>query len=220
MSLLKMLTEGDIGKLASSLNMDAGKASELTKMLAPTIGSAAKKRAEAGDAESVLNELRGEQSSTFFDTPERAATPEAMDDGNAFLERLLGSHEAKSEVAAEAAARAGASKEEVENFMPALAAMLKGGMQKKTPDSSIDGLLAGLTGGGTAGAATGAGGAEASSGGGGLMGMLGGLLGGGNKGGESAGGAGGFDLSSITSMLDADGDGSPLDDILEKVMKR
>ncbi len=212
MSLLKMLTDGDIGKLASSLNMDAGKASELTKMLAPTIGSAAKRRAEAGDVESVLDELRGEQSSSFFDTPERAATPEAMDDGNKFLERILGSHEAKDEVANEAATRAGATKEEVDSFMPALAAMLKGGMQKKTPDSSIDGLMAGLTGGGAA-----AGGGDSTGGGGGIMGLVGGLLGGGKSG---ADGGGGFDLSAITSMLDADGDGSPLDDILERVMKR
>ena len=50
--------------------------------------------------------------------------------------------------------------------------------------------------------------------GGGIMSMLSGLLSTQNK-----GGAGGLDISSITRMLDADGDGSPLDDILERVMK-
>ena len=207
MSLLKMLSGVDIGALAKQLNMEEAKAGELTRMLAPTIGSAAKKRAEAGDVESVLEELRGEQSSTFYDTPERAASPEARADGDAFLRKLLGSSEARDELETEAAARAGASKEEVAAFMPALAAMLKGGMQKNTPDSSIDGLLSALTGGGGGGAGGGAGG---------LLGALGGLLGGGKDG----AGGGGLDLSSITSMLDADGDGSPLDDILERVMRR
>lgn len=51
--------------------------------------------------------------------------------------------------------------------------------------------------------------ASAGSAGGGLGGVLGGLLGG------RSGGAGG----GLTAMLDADGDGNPLDDILEKFGK-
>ena len=51
-------------------------------------------------------------------------------------------------------------------------------------------------------------GAQATSGGGGLGGLLGGLLGG------QAGGGGG-----LASMLDMDGDGNPLDDILRLVGK-
>ena len=202
MSLLKMLGGGEgISRLASQLNMDPEKADGLAKMLAPAIGSAAKKRAESGDLGGVLGQLRGEGNARFFDEPETAAAPEARADGENFLEQLLGSREARDELAATAAERAGVDRAEADQFMPALAAMLKGGMQKQTPDSWIDGILSQLTGGG---------------GGGGLMGMVGSLLGGG----QSAGGAGGgLDLSSISKMLDADGDGSPLDDILERVMK-
>jgi len=50
-------------------------------------------------------------------------------------------------------------------------------------------------------------------GGGGLMGMVGSLLGG-QKGGDAGG------LGPLMQMLDANGDGSPLDDILGKFMKR
>jgi len=46
------------------------------------------------------------------------------------------------------------------------------------------------------------------------MGMIGGLLGS-SKGGQSSG----PDLSMLTNMLDADGDGSAMDDILGKFMK-
>lgn len=202
MSLLKMLGGGEgISRLASQLNMDPEKANGLASMLAPAIGSAAKKRAESGDLGGVLGQLRGEGNARFFDEPETAAEPEARADGENFLEQLLGSREARDELAASAAERAGVDRAEADQFMPALAAMLKGGMQKQTPDSSIDGMLSQLTGGGAGG-------------GGGLMGMVGSLLGGGQS-----GGGGGLDMSSISKMLDADGDGSPLDDILERVMK-
>lgn len=68
----------------------------------------------------------------------------------------------------------------------------QGGLQKQMPDSEIDGMMQG-------------GGAS----GGGLMGMIGGLLGG-NKGGG---------LAMLSQMLDADGDGSPLDDILGRFLR-
>jgi hypothetical protein len=173
-------------------------------MLAPAIGSAAKKRAESGGLEALLGQMQGEAQGGYFDNPAQAAAPEARQQGENFLEQLLGSREATQNLAQEAATRANVDQGQVEQFMPALAAMLQGGMQKQMPDSSIQGMLSGLQGAGSSG------------GGGGIMGMIGGLLGGGG----SSGGEGGFDLSMLTNMLDADGDGSPLDDILEKVMSR
>ena len=56
------------------------------------------------------------------------------------------------------------------------------------------------------------GGAPAGNAGGGLGGLLGGLLGGGQQ--QSGGGLGGF-----AALLDADGDGNPLDDILGMAQK-
>lgn len=215
MSLLKMLGSGDaIAKLASQLNMDPEKAKGLASMLAPAIGSAAKKRAESsgiGGMEGLMGELRGEGNASYFDAPETAASPKAMSDGENFLERILGSRDATKELTAEAATRSGVDKAEVEQFLPALAAMLKGGMQKQTPDKSIDGMMAQLTGGG--------GGASGGSGGGGILSAVTSMLSGGGSsdGGKDSGG--GLDMSSLFSMLDADGDGSPLDDILARVMK-
>lgn len=204
MSLLKMLQQAQggqgLGELARQFGMDEGQAGGLAEMLAPAIGSAAKRRAEGGGLESLLGQLQGEAQGSYFDDAAAAAAPEARAQGENFLEQILGSRDATRELAQEAASRANVDAGQAEQFLPALAAMLQGGMQKQTPDDGIAGLLGGLGGG--------------QSGGGGLMSMVGGLLGGGGSSG------GGFDLGSISNMLDADGDGSPLDDILEKVMNR
>ncbi|MFK7942854.1 MAG: DUF937 domain-containing protein [Paracoccaceae bacterium] len=205
MSLLKMLQQAQGGQglsgLARQFGLDDSQAGGLAEMLAPAIGSAAKKRAESGGLEALLGQLQGEAQGTLFDDPSAAAAPEARAQGENFLEQLLGSRDATKELASEAASRAGVEQSKVEEFLPSLAAMLQGGMQKQTPDDGIAGMLSGLTGGGA-------------SSGGGLMGMIGGLLGG-----SSGGSGGGLDLGSLANMLDADGDGSPLDDILEKVMR-
>ena len=213
MSLMKMLQQAQggqgLGQLAKQFGMDEGQAGGLAEMLAPAIGSAAKKRAEKGGLEALLGQLQGEAQGNYFEDAQKAAAPEARAEGEKFLDNILGSREARLELSDAAAQRSGVDSSTVEQFMPALAAMLQGGMQKQTPDSSIQGMLGQIG----AGAAP----QQSSGGGGGLMGLLGGLLGG-NKA-QAQGGAGGLDLGGIAQMLDADGDGSPLDDILEKVMK-
>lgn len=207
MSLLKMLQQAQggqgLGGLAQQLGLDDAQAGGLAEMLAPAIGSAAKRRAEGGGLEGLLGQLQGEAQGGLFDDPVAAAAPEARVQGENFLEQILGSRDATQQLAAEAASRSGVDQSKVEEFLPSLAAMLQGGMQRQVPDDGISGMLQGLTGAGAAG-------------GGGLMGMIGGLLGGASRGG---GASGGLDMGGILSMLDADGDGSPLDDILEKVMR-
>ena len=205
MSLLRMLEQAGGGQglagLASQFGLDEEKAGGLAQMLAPAIGSAAKKRAESGGLQDLLGQLQGEGLGNLFDAPEQAAAPEAQAQGQNFLEGLLGSREATDELANVAAERAGVDVGSVQQFMPALAAMLQGGMQKQTPDTSIQGMLTQLGGGVT-------------NQGGGIMSMLSGMLSTQNKPDE-----GGMDLSMITNMLDADGDGSALDDVLERFIK-
>ena len=120
----------------------------------------------------------------------------------AFLEQLMGGQDAPKELTAKAANQTGIDMSTVMLLLPAIAGMLQGGMQKQMPDDSISGILGQLTGGGATQAS------------GGLMGMVGGLMGGG----KSAAG-GGMDIGGLTQMLDADGDGSPLNDILGKFIK-
>lgn len=203
MSIMKLLQQAQggqgISQLAAQLGLDEAKANQLTGMLAPVIGSAAKQRAESGGLDSVLGALRGEDQAPMFEDATVAASAAGQQQGLAFLESLMGGQQDAQGLAAEAASRVGVDQSTVAQFLPAIAAMVQGGLQKQMPDSSIDGMMQAFSGG---------------SQGGGLMDMVGGWLGGGK-----AGAQGGPDLSMLTSMLDADGDGSVLDDVMGKFMR-
>lgn len=208
MSLLKMLMDAQdgqgLGQLAQQFGLDEAQMGGLAGMIAPAISQGAKRRAQQpGGLEAMLGQMMGERESQYLDNPGAAAQPEARQQGEQFLEQILGSRDATQELGAAAAERSGVSPDIVSQIMPAIAAMMQGGMQRQMPDSSLQGMMQGM-----------GGGAQQSSGGG-LMGMIGSLLGGA----KSGGGSGGLDLGMLTQMLDADGDGSPLDDILEKVMR-
>lgn len=205
MSILALLQQAQngqgLGQLASQFGLDASKAEELTSLLAPAIGSAAKQRLSQGGVESLVGAFKGEDQAAMFEDAAAAAAPEGQANGAAFLASLMGSDSAAEGLATEAAQRTGIDMGTVAQFLPALAAMAQGGLQKNLPDSALDGLLGSVMGGGA-------------SSGGGLMGMIGGLLGG-----KSAQASAGPDLSMLTNLLDADGDGSVMDDILGHLMK-
>ncbi len=207
MSLLKMLMDAQggqgLGQLARQIGMDESQAGGLAGMLGPAISQGAKRRAQAGGLEQVLNQLRGEGQASYLDNPAAAAEPEARAQGEQFLEQIFGDRQASNELAAEASNRTGIDLDTVMKFLPVMAAMMQGAMQKNVPDSAINGMMESQRG-------------ADSAGGGGIMGMVGDLLGGGK--GQGAPQGGGLDM--LTNMLDADGDGSAMDDILERFMKR
>jgi len=198
MSLLDLLSKAQGGQglaqLAGQFGLDESKAGELSALLAPAIGSAAKKQAEGGGLSDLLGALKGEGQGGLFDDAAQAAAPEGLAQGQAFVEQMMGGAQGAEGLATEAANRTGIDMATVMKFLPAMSAMLQGGLQKQMPDSALDGMMGGLTGGGS----------------GGLGGLVGGLMGGG---GDSGG------LGMLTKMLDADGDGSPLDDIIGKFLK-
>ena len=206
MSLLKMLMEAQggqgLGQLAQQFGINEEQAGGLAGMLAPAIAQGAKKRTQQGGLDAVLGQLTGEAQGAYLDDPAAAAAPEGRAQGENFLENIFGSREASQGLAAEAANRTGVSPDIVSQFLPAIAAMLQGGMQRNLPDSAISGMMQG-------------GGSGSGGAGGGIMDMVGGLLGGG---GAAQGSGGALDM--LTGMLDADGDGSAMDDILERFMKR
>ncbi|MBY8976608.1 DUF937 domain-containing protein [Rhodobacteraceae bacterium NNCM2] len=209
MSLLNMLQQAQggqgLGALARQFGLDEQQVNGLAEILAPTIATGAKKRAEQpGGVEAMLGQMMGENQGRYLDDPTAAAAPEAQAEGEQFLEQIFGSREATQELGQAAAERSGVQPDIVSQLMPAIAAMMQGGMQREMPDSSIQGMMESMNMGG-----------GASQSGGGLMGMIGSLLGGASSGGQD----GGLDFGALANMLDADGDGSPLDDILERVMR-
>lgn len=198
MSLLQLLQQAQNGQglsaLAEQVGLDQAQAGDLTNLLAPVIGKAAKQQAESGGLDSILGALKGEAQAEMFDDAAQAASPEGAAQGANFLNGLLGDNGTNA-LAEQAAERTGIGMEQIMAFLPALGAMAQGGLQKQMPDASIDALQA----------------AQSQGAGGGLMGLVGGLLGGSQQGGP--------DLSALTSLLDADGDGSVVDDIMEKLSK-
>ena len=122
------------------------------------------------------------------------------------------------------AERVGAPVEKAQELLPALAAMLQGGMQKQAPDNDIGAMMSGFQQAGADKAGSGLGdilgalGAlgGAQGGGGGLGGILGGMLGGGDGQQPQAGGG----LGGLLQMLDQDGDGSPMNEIVGMLMKK
>jgi hypothetical protein len=205
MSIMKLLEQAQGGQglsqLASQFGLDESKAQELTQMLAPAIGQAAKKRAEEGQMENVLGAMKGEDQAAFFDDAAAAAAPEAQAQGHNFLDDLMGDSAATEGLAATLAEKVGLDQETVKQFMPSVAAMAQGGLQKQMPDEQIDGMMQA---------------AQPKQSGGGLMGMVSGLLGG-NKGGGAEGQ--GNALGMLNQMLDSDGDGNAMNDILGKFMR-
>ena len=106
--------------------------------------------------------------------------------GNEVLGQIFGDKDVSRAVAQDAAAKSGLDPSLLKKMLPMLAMLAAGYM-----------------------ATRGMPGAGAASSGGGIGGMLGGVLGGALGGGGSSGGLGG-----LASMLDANKDGNPLDDII------
>ncbi|CUJ85219.1 hypothetical protein PH7735_00465 [Shimia thalassica] len=195
MSILSLLQQAQNGEglanMAAQFGLDADKAGELAGMLAPALGSAAQQQAASGNLGDLLGNFKGEDQAALFEDPTAAASQSGQAQGAAFLEQLLGGQEAASALTGQAAEKAGLDLGTVQSFLPAMAAMLQGGLQKSLPDDTLDAMSGGGAGGG-------------------LMGMASSLLG---------GNSGGMDLSKLTDLLDADGDGSALDDIMGKFLK-
>jgi hypothetical protein len=115
-----------------------------------------------------------------------APKPTPIDQGNSVLGQIFGSKDVSRTVAAGAEQQTGISSALLKQMLPMLAMMVAGYLAKQ---------------GSGAGAGGGAGGGAA----GGLGGLVGNMLGGGSKAGAGGG---------IGALLDLNGDGNPLDDII------
>jgi hypothetical protein len=104
--------------------------------------------------------------------------------GNAVLGQIFGSKEVSRAVAQDASQSSGLDPALLRKMLPLLAMLVTGFMAKRSSGEST----------------------AQEAGGGGLGGLLGGLLGGKQGGGGGMGG--------LLGMLDSDGDGNPLDDIM------
>jgi hypothetical protein len=185
---------GGLQSIARELGISESQAASGAAALAPAILGGFKKQAQAqpGGLEGLgglLNQLGG---SGLLDDV-LSSKPTDVGRGNEVLGQIFGSKDVSRAVAQNAASQSGLDPGVLKKMLPMLAMLVAGYMARQR--SARAGTSAGAA-------------AQPASGGGGLGGLLGGLLGG------QAGRGGG-----LASMLDMDGDGNPLDDILRMVGK-
>jgi hypothetical protein len=191
---------GGIGSIARELGIDEGTAQAGVGALLPAVlgGFKGQAQAQPQGLGGLLGMVQGMGGGGLLDSV-LGAGPSNVDAGNNVLGQIFGSKETSRAVAADAAAKSGVSGDLLKKMLPLVAMLVAGYMAKQ------------------------AGGGAQVDGQGGLGGMLGSVLGGMIGGGQAqaapaAGGLGG--LGGLASMLDLDGDGNPLDDIMGMVRPR
>lgn len=214
---------GGLQSMARELGMSEQQVASGADALLPAILGGFKRQAQAQPSGleglgGLLGQLGGGGLMDEVLAPQ--ATP--VQHGNDVLAQIFGSKDVSRAVAGQAAAQSGLDASLLKKMLPMLAMLVTGMMAKsqaggaaRAPGAGQGGLgdlLGGLMGGagGGIGAGMAPGGGGAGGAGGGLGDLLGAVLGGGGRGG--AGGLG--------AMLDVDGNGNPLDDILRMMGQR
>lgn len=196
MNMIDMLrANGGIEAIAGQLGISPAQAASGAEALLPAVLGGFKKRGQAGGAgEGGLGDLVGMLGGLggggLLENV-LGSQPTDVSRGNDVLGQIFGSKDVSRTVAGNAAATSGLSAETLKKMLPVLAML-------------VGGYLSSQAGGASA--------SSASSGGGVLGNILGSVLGGGNK--QASGGLGG-----LGSLLDLDGDGNPLDDIIGMASK-
>ena len=184
---------GGLQSMARELGVSEAQAASGAEALIPAILGGFKKQAQAQPAGlEGLGGLLGQLGGGGLLDNVLGPQPTDVSQGNNVLGQIFGSKDVSRAVAQNAASQSGLDPSLLKKMLPMLAMLVTGYMAKQQ-------------GAGTA--------AQSSPVSGGLGGLLGGLLGG--HGARPAGGG----ASGLASMLDLNGDGNPLDDIMQMAGK-
>lgn len=210
-NLLDMIMQAGGGQapqaVASQVGLNENQTQKAIQALLPAISSALKMKTQNPEGlQGLLGALQKSQNDRYLDNPQELAKPEAIQNGNAILGHLFGSKDVSRAVAAHAEQQTGIGSDILKKMLPMVATMAMGSLTKQTREPSVAEQLSGLMGGGR----------QQSSGG--LGGLLGGLLGGGGRRQQQQVQQQGMGL--LGRMLDADGDGNMMDDVLGMAMKQ
>jgi len=186
---------GGIASMARELGVSEQQAALGAQALLPAIMGGFKKQAQAQpDGLAGLGGLLGQLGGGGLLDSVLSPEPTNVGQGNNVLGQIFGSKDVSRTVANRAAITSGLDPSLLKKMLPILAMMAAGFMARQGGGQQQQAPAAG-----------------------GLGGLLGGLLGGGGQQAQGGGGLGG-----LAALLDADGDGNPLDDILgmaQKVMR-
>ena len=188
---------GGLQSMARELGVSEAQAASGAAVLLPAILGGFKKQAQAQPTGlEGLGGLLGQLGGSGLLDQVLAPEPTNVGLGDNVLGQIFGSKDVSRTVAQNAAAQSGLDPALLKKMLPILAMLVAGYMAKQQGGST-----------------------SSASRGGGLGGALGGLLGGLLGGGGSAGPPKGAGSSGLGSMLDLNGDGNPLDDILRMAGK-
>ena len=201
MNLTDILAQaGGLQSVARDLGLSEDQAAAGADALLPAILGGMKKQAQAQPSGlEGLGGLLGQLGGGGLLEQVLGAQPTDPRQGNEVLGQIFGSKDVSRAVADNAASQSGLDSSVLRKMLPLLAMLVTGYMAKQAGGAGQQPSLG-----------------EGSSGLGGLMGSLGGLFGGANAGtGAGAPGA----LGGLSGMLDLNGDGNPLDDIMRMATK-
>jgi hypothetical protein len=196
MNLTDILAQaGGIESMASELGIPPAVARQGAEALLPAILGGFKKQAAGAGGVEGLGGLLGQLGGGGLLDAVLGSQPTPVDQGNDVLGQIFGSKDVSRTVADHAAGQTGLDSGLLKRMLPILAMLVAGYMAKQGgQQDGGGGGLGDLIGGALGGGSTG-----------GLGGVLGNVLGGGGSGGG---------LGGLGKMLDMDGDGNPLDDII------
>lgn len=186
---------GGIASMAKELGVDQNTAAQGAAALLPAIMGGFKKNAQQGSGlEGMMGMLGGMGGGALLEQV-LGSSPTPVENGNNILGQIFGSKEVSRSVASHASSASGVDSGLLKKMLPILTMMVAGYMAKQGGQQS----------------------APASTGGmGGMLGnVLGSVLGGGQP--QAAPASGG--LGGLANMLDFNGDGNPLDDIMGMASK-
>ncbi|MBN8843634.1 MAG: DUF937 domain-containing protein [Sphingomonadales bacterium] len=197
MNLTDILAQaGGIESMAKELGVPPALAKQGAEALLPAILGGFKKQAEGSGGVEGLGGLLGQLGGGGLLDAVLGSQPTPTDSGNDVLGQIFGTKDVSRTVADHAAGQTGIDSGLLKKMLPILAMMVAGYMAKQGGQGQGGGGLGDLIGG-----ALGGGGST-----GGLGSVLGNVLGG-------SGGTGGG-LGGLGKLIDLNGDGNPLDDIL------
>ncbi len=137
LSLYDMLAQAQNGDVVNQMARNFGLSPEQTQAameaLLPAFSQGLKRNAaDPYGIGSFLSALSTGQHAKYFEDLSRAFTPEGMMEGNGILGHIFGSKELSRAVAAQAAQTTGIAQQTLQQMLPALAAMIMGGLFKQT----------------------------------------------------------------------------------------
>lgn len=202
MNLTDILAQaGGIESMAKELGVSPEMAKSGADALLPAILGGFKKQAQTGGGVEGLGGLLGQLGGGGLLDAVLNSQPTPVEQGNDVLGQIFGSKDVSRTVAGHAAEQTGLDSGLLKKMLPILAMLVAGYLAKQGGQGGSGGGLGGLIGGMLGGNA------------GGLGGVLGSVLGGGGGGGGGAPAPAGG-LGGLGQLIDLNGDGNPLDDII------